>query len=132
MITLERYFELNEVDVNILHKKTINHKSLNKYIKQFKYIDVNELWFDDPNNPELNNWIDIEGIGYGWLWLRHKNSKKQQRKDIIRHAIGCTSCVRNEYYTDIDNDVVVLYMLCKDLDCVIVVQLSNKDLETWW
>lgn len=37
-----------------------------------KYIDVKEYLYDDKSDPELNTWVDVEGIEYGWIWCRNK------------------------------------------------------------
>ena len=30
--------------------------------KTMKYIDIYKLWYDEPNNPNYNNWVNVEGI----------------------------------------------------------------------
>jgi len=34
----------------------------------FKYIEVIINFYDDEVYPYLNNWTDVEGMGYGWAW----------------------------------------------------------------
>nr|WP_142411443.1 hypothetical protein [Clostridium sp. Marseille-P7770] len=87
-MTLEKIideFKLQKLGVYILGKKDINLLK----IKLFKYIDVYEYWYDNEDYPDDNTWIDVEGIGYGWIWsgsrLR-RHSKLLQRRAIIEHA----------------------------------------------
>jgi len=54
----------------------IKHGQLNEKISLelkmttslFKYIEVIINFYDDEIYPYLNNWTDVEGMGYGWAW----------------------------------------------------------------
>ena len=87
---------IKEKEIVGITKQKIPNKTMKKYLNHFKYIDAYELWYDAPDNPISNNWVDIEGIGYGWLWLNHKDSKRLQRKSIIKFAMDLYKCSKNE------------------------------------
>lgn len=58
-------------------------------IRKYKYIDVCEYWYDDKNDPDYNTWVEVEGIGYGWIWCGNKIRKHcefLQRRAIRRYA----------------------------------------------
>ena len=58
-------------------------------IKKYKYIDVTEFWYDDKNAPDYNTWVEVEGIGYGFIWCGNWlrcHSKFLQRRAIRRYA----------------------------------------------
>jgi len=42
-------------------------------------------WYDDEDRPNWNNWTDVEGQGYGWLWLRTPESKWNIRLQKLVH-----------------------------------------------
>lgn len=100
------------------------NKILPKLIKRYKYIDVIEYWYDDEENPNFNNWVDIEGIGYGWLWCNCKTDG-QIRKRIRKFA-------RDIYH----NETVYIYnaynikhiVFADNFDEVIIIRLSNDEL----
>lgn len=56
-------------------------------IKTAPYIDVLDFWYDDSGYPEQNNWIDIEGIDYGWIWLNQKNGTFECKRQLIRDYV---------------------------------------------
>lgn len=37
--------------------------------ENYKYIEFVHSWYDDKETPNLCNWQDVEGHGYGWLWV---------------------------------------------------------------
>lgn len=104
---------------------------MKKYFNHFKYIDTYELWYDDTDNPNINNWVDVEGIGYGWLWLNYKNSKKLQRKSIIKFAMGLYNCSKNEMCVRSDNGITDIFLESKDGDCIFQIRVSNNELDCW-
>lgn len=71
-------FNLSDDIYYILKKKDIRIP-----IKRYKNIEVCEYWYDDESRPDICCWIDVEGIGYGWMWcannLRSKSRILQKR-----------------------------------------------------
>lgn len=99
-----------------------------------KYIEVCEYYYDLEDKPEVNNWIDVEGIGYGWVWCSNKLRSKfefLQRRAIKKYAL---SLLKN---IDDDTDIVAFYyddlFVCgfihKDNPTVYIqIRLSNREL----
>jgi hypothetical protein len=38
----------------------------------YEHIEIVTNYYDDVEMPYINNWTDVEGMGYGWAWLRYK------------------------------------------------------------
>lgn len=38
----------------------------------YEHIEIVTNYYDDERNPYYNNWTDVEGMGYGWVWLRYE------------------------------------------------------------
>lgn len=112
-------------------KQKIPNKTMKKRLNLFKYIDTYEFWYDDPDNPNLNNWIDVEGIGYGWLWVQYKDSGKLQRKLVIKHAMALYKDSTNEMCTRTENDIIDVFLESKDGKCIFQIRVSNNELD-WW
>ena len=64
-------FKLSDTDYSIVKKKDINIP-----VRKYKNIEVNEYWYDDESRPDTYCWVDIEGIGYGWMWCANKLRSK--------------------------------------------------------
>ena len=122
---------IKEKEIVGITKQKIPNKTMKKYLNHFKYIDTYELWYDDPDSPNHNNWIDIEGIGYGWLWLNHKNSKRLQRKSIIKFAMDLYKCSKNEMCVRSDNSITDIFLESKDGDCIFHIRVNNNELDCW-
>lgn len=99
-----------------------------------KNIEVCEYWYDDENNPDFNTWIDVEGIGYGWMWCSNKIRRKfkfLQRRAIKKFAKAILKEI------DDDTDIAAFYyknifvygFIPKDNpDVFIQIRLSNEEL----
>lgn len=64
-------FNLSDDIYYILKKKDIKIP-----IKRYKNIEVCEYWYDDESRPDTCCWIDVEGIGYGWIWCANNLRSK--------------------------------------------------------
>lgn len=128
-MTLQDFIKEKEIAGIVKHK--IPNKLMKKYINQFKYIDTYKLWHDNPDNPNFNTWIDIEGIGYGWLWLNHKNSKKLQRKLVIKYAMGLYRYSKNEICIRTEDGITDIFLESKDGKCIFQIRVSNNELDCW-
>ena len=120
---------IKEKEIVGITKQKIPNKTMKKYLNHFKYIDTYELWYDDSDDPISNNWIDIEGIGYGWLWLNHKDSKRLQRKSIIKFAMDLYKYSKNEMYIRTENNITNIFLESKDGDCIFQIRVSNNELD---
>lgn len=127
-MTLKKIIELNNLsqyNPTITLKKETDFSNINK----FKYIEVCEMWYDDPFDPNLNNWIDVEGIGYGWLWCQNnlrKHFSFLQRKAVRKMAMDLLNSIKKE--TKIlcyKVDKIYYYGFMIDLDCYAQIRISN-------
>ena len=112
-------------------KQKIPNKTMKKCLNCFKYIDTHEYWYDEPDDPDYNTWFDVEGIGYGWLWLHNEDSEKLQRKSIINFAMGLYRNSKNEMCIRRSNEITDIFLENKKGNCIIQVRVSNKELN-WW
>lgn len=40
--------------------------------KDNAYIQEEERFYEEPEDPSRVTWVDIEGFGYGWVWALHR------------------------------------------------------------
>lgn len=125
-MTLQEFIEKNRI-TGVLKQK-IPNKTMKKYLNSFKYIEVQELLYDDFDNPHVNTWIDIEGIGYGWIWLNYENSERLQRKAIIRFAMRLYRESKNEMVVRRHGDTSNVFLENKNGESIIQIRVSNKEL----
>lgn len=125
-MTLQDFTEKNGI-VGVIRSK-IPNKTMKKYLNSFKYIDVIEYWYNDPDKPDYYTWIDIEGIGYGWIWLNYEKSEKLMRKAIIKFAMRLYRESKNEMHIRTDNGISYVLLEDKDGKCIIQIRTSNKEL----
>lgn len=123
---LETFVKNNHMKVE--WKNKIANKIMKKYINQFKYIDTYIYWYDDEQQPNTNTWLDIEGIGYGWLWLIYKQSEKLQRKAVIKEAMKLYKIGTNKICMQKENDVISIFLESKYKDAILKIRVSNKEL----
>lgn len=77
-MTLEKFLAEEEGDYELLpsdfnlKRELIKHKEIATYY----------YWFDNEEHPNVCNWIDIEGIGFGWLWF---DNPLRRRLKILQH-----------------------------------------------
>lgn len=110
-------------------KQKIPNKTMKKCLNCFKYIDTHEYWYDEPDNPDYNTWFDVEGIGYGWLWLHNEDSEKLQRKSIINFAMGLYRNSKNEMCVRRNDEITDIFLENKNGNCIIQIRVSNKELD---
>ncbi len=100
-------------------------------VKKYKYIEVCIYYYDSEDNPELNTWIDVEGIGYGWIWCGNKLRSKfefLQRRAIRKFALGLLKIITND--TEIisfNNDGVYIYGYIPDENPTVYTQIRLSD-----
>lgn len=125
-MTLRDFVKKNKI-VGTLKPK-ISNKTMKKYLNSFKYIDVTEFWYDDISCPNRNTWVDVEGIGYGWIWLNYENSERLQRKAIIRFAMRLYKESKNEMYIRRVENISEVVLEDKNSESIIRIRVSNKEL----
>lgn len=103
-----------------------DRKRILRQIKKYPYIEVNLEWFDDDEYPDESTWIDVEGMGYGWMWLHHK--PKEYRRLIGNYARNIIA--REKLYQKmgiIKDDSNLLFAIpSSDMECIYVIKLSNN------
>lgn len=125
-MTVEKFMSMNFTEAVKFEKLGyVKNKTLSKIFKRYKHIDVKEYWFDDPYDPNEWTWLDVEGIGYGWLWIGYK-SKKEMRKAVIKYALE--SIYKEEIWT-FERDGIKNYIFSLGRK-VVRVRLSNHELES--
>lgn len=69
----------------------------------YDYIQVITNYYDDDERPYINSWTDIEGFGYGWLWMNHdeKDWHREFSKFVGREA--------DRLIDDMDNTLYFIY-----------------------
>lgn len=74
-----------ELSVNELVKK------VGKLDKAYPYLDYHEKYYTSEEEDEyylFNNWIDVEGIDYGWLWVSCEKENKDIRKELSKQIFN--------------------------------------------
>ena len=64
------FIKVDKVSNDIL-KDLINVCDSTKHIEEV----IN--FYDDEASPGFNNWTDVEGEGYGWLWLKEEDDESK-------------------------------------------------------
>lgn len=127
----------------IVESGTFENKEMLKLQLQLSLINFSEhrvIFYEDINNISLPTWIDIEGVGYGWLALdddENKN-KKTIKKYIninLKNYVGLNYIVfknNNEliwYFFDNKKDILYKYNGIKELNIEdYLIRISNKEL----
>lgn len=127
-MTVEKFLEEYKYD-NANKLGYVPNKTLSKVLKRYKHIDVHWYWYDSENRPDFNNWIDVEGLGYGWAWLGYikERSDKKLRKRLVDYALNEHN--KQDIWTYIDNGIKgYLFSLGY---VVIIIRLSNSELDPW-
>jgi hypothetical protein len=74
-----------------------------------KHMEEQIQYYDSERGDELNNWTDIEGEGYGWLWLNKPERKwrKLLKRNLKDFVIDKKKEIKN-------NKCIVLYVNTTD------------------
>lgn len=127
-MTLNKIIEhdnLNELNLILSKKSEINFSQIKKY----KYIEVTHYWYEDENRPEHNTWIDVEGIGYGWLWCVNKIRSKfnfLQRRAIVKYAFEIIANLPDVTEVAIyENDDIMYYGFMVDETCYVQIAVGR-------
>ena len=101
-------------------------------IREYKYIDVCEYWYDKDHLDEYP-WIDVEGMGYGWIWRSNrirKHCKFLQRRAIRRYAQRFMKLMREKTLVLIYKfDGVECFGFMIGDYCYVQIRVSNKELD---
>jgi len=103
----------------------------------YEYIEIVTNYYDDEDNPYVNNWTDIEGMGYGWVWLRHeeKDWHKMMARLVGEEAEYLMRDMDDILYFVYENERAKVYHFVfvdgvyrKD----IIISFSNKELDLYY
>lgn len=127
----------------IVESGTFENKEMLKLQLQLSLIDFSEhraIFYEDIDNISLPTWVDIEGVGYGWLALdddENKN-KKTIKKYInmnLKNYVGLNYIVfknKNEliwYFFDNKKDILYKHNGIKELNIEdYLIRISNTEL----
>ena len=112
-----------DVIQNVLSSKTniIKHGILNEKIllelkmntSFYDYIEVVTNYYDDEERPDFNNWTDVEGMGYGWAWLKYENEEhkwyKMMCKMVASQCEYLNKDINNTYYLVYEDEINKYY-----------------------
>lgn len=126
-MTVEKFLEEHKYK-NVKKLGYVSNKTLSKVLKRYKHIDVHWYWYDSENQPDFNNWVDVEGIGYGWIWCNYTKERNDNklRKHLIDYVLEWHK--KQEVWTFDDDIKGYIFSLDK---VVIVIMLSNSELDPW-
>lgn len=97
-------------------KSIINHGQLNEKIllalkmttSLYEYIEVITEFYDDNERPDFNNWVDVEGMGYGWAWMNYENEEhrwhEMMSKMVSHESEGLLSTLDDTYFIIYENE----------------------------
>lgn len=96
------------------------------------YIEYREYYYDG-DDPNFCNWIEIEGMGYGWLWCRKPAHK--WRITIIKSVLIILNYMINQnnehhqYYVYYEDGAKCYHFVDeRGYRQDFVIRLSNKEL----
>ncbi|WP_303984210.1 hypothetical protein [Niallia circulans] len=77
----------------------------------YEYIEVLNNYYDNEDNPYFNNWTDVEGMGYGWAWMRYeeKDWHKMMSKLVEDRSFFLLRDMDNTLYFVYENEKVKTY-----------------------
>lgn len=126
----------------IVESGTFENKEMLKLQLQLSLIDFSEhraIFYEDIDNISLPTWVDIEGVGYGWLALDDENKNKKTIKKYInmnlKNYVGLNYIVfknNNEliwYFFDNKKDILCKHNGIKELNIEdYLIRISNNEL----
>lgn len=128
LVDIMRKYKIDKVGYGMQPKKNIDFSKVFKA----KYIDVYAFYYDNEEFPYEYTCIDVEGMGYGWLWCANKirrHFKFLQRKAVIQKATFYIDNIKNDcnvltYERDGANYLGFMY----SPELYVQIRTSNKEL----
>lgn len=104
-MTLEKIIKKHEIThYQMYNSKDIIDKLIFRIVRA-RHLDIHEFWYDDSDDPNWNNWIDVEGIGYGWISVGTK--LRQKFRFLQRIAVKSFIIDTLKHYEDIMDQIIV-------------------------
>lgn len=69
---------IDNYNPNTVHIEQVSETTLINLLSvcdSTKHMEERIDWYDDEEYPDRNNWVDVEGEGYGWLWVKEENDE---------------------------------------------------------
>lgn len=88
----------NQTDVISVNVSVVNRDILYELLitcKGTKHMEERTLLYDDEENPDTNTWEDVEGEGYGWLWLQEEDNEEKWH-DLLKLSLEEYICHREK------------------------------------
>lgn len=99
----------------------------------YEYIRIITNYYDDDQQPYQNNWTDIEGMGYGWAWMRfeEKDWHKMMGMLVSDEADTLLRSMEDTLYFVYEDEKVKTYhfVTLDDYRTDVVVSFSNEELD---
>lgn len=127
----------------VIHEGSYNEKLLRNIsldIATHKYLELNEIFFEDSKDPTHATWFDIEGIDYGWIFLRVNSEQDYDvKKRLYKYTLnmfkkGYILNLNSLKYFILEKDSVKIYYIIsnkKEYLKDFVIKISNKELESF-
>lgn len=146
MITNKEYWELDleKLEGQIVSKGKVGGNILHKLLElcdKYFHIHIEEILYNEYGELE---WIDIEGIGYGWKWLRCEDEngildEQMNHNILVNYIKQMVRRILNRVY---DNALWFTYLKTNDYEQVILYNqmndgnqysyvFSDKELDMW-
>lgn len=138
---MEKIFEhILSPDDRLIKYGQLNEKvamELKMMTSLYEFMEIVTNYYDDEDRPFVNNWTDIEGMGYGWAWLRHE--EKDWHKMMSR-LVGDEAdyLMRNMedilYFVYENKRANVYHFVCIDglYRKDVIISFSNKELDPFY
>ena len=137
---MHTYDMLNEILSQKKH--VIKHGKLNENIllelkmttSLYDYIRVVTNHYSDEERPDFINWTDVEGMGYGWRWLRYEEKEERWHEmmaKMVREEAEYLSKNRKEQYFVVydEEDTKTYHFITNEYTRTdILISFSNKEL----
>jgi hypothetical protein len=68
-------YKATSIDVEQIGKVTLTN--LLSICDSTKHMEKRIEFYDNKECPDRNNWIDVEGEGYGWIWLKEQDDESK-------------------------------------------------------
>nr|WP_145401609.1 hypothetical protein [Paenibacillus xylanexedens] len=128
--------ELKQRKMNIIKHAQLDSKillELKMMTSFYDYIEINTTYHDDENDQNLVTWLDIEGMGYGWVWANYdeKDWYKMMLRLVNDECKHLKKEMKHTYYFVYEyQDILFYHFVVKDEYCRRdrIIQLSNEEL----
>lgn len=98
----------------------------------YDYIEIVTNYYDDDYMPYVNNWTDVEGMGYGWAWMRHeeKDWHKMMGRLVLNEVESLLKVMDDTLYFVYENEAAKTYhfITIEDTREDVLVSLSNTEI----